>query len=118
MAYGIAAGLKTRDMLAASGPGLDAFSYHHYGASSQRCAAMGAQTTAAAALSEAWLARTDETLAFYRALRDEFAYFATCALNGKTPNMGRPEDAAAALEATLAAEESARTGNVIRIGGN
>jgi UDP-N-acetylglucosamine 3-dehydrogenase len=52
------------------------------------------------------------------ALRDEFAYFATCALNGRTPNMGRPEDAAAALEATLAAEESARTGNVIRIGGN
>src|SRR5436190_4028221 len=52
------------------------------------------------------------------ALRDEFAYFATCALNGKTPNVGRPEDAAAALEATLAAEESARTGNVIRIGGN
>ena len=51
------------------------------------------------------------------ALRDEFAYFATCALNGKTPSVGRPEDAAAALEATLAAEESARTGNVIRIGG-
>lgn len=52
------------------------------------------------------------------ALRDEFAYFANCALNGKTPSVGRPEDAAAALEATLAAEESARTGNVIRIGGN
>jgi predicted dehydrogenase len=50
------------------------------------------------------------------ALRDEFAYFADCALNGKTPTVGRPEDAAAALEATLAAEESARTGNVIRIG--
>jgi heparanase len=73
VAYGVAAGLKTRDMLAASGPGLDAFSYHHYGASSQRCAAMGAQTTAAGALSEAWLARTDQTLAFYQALRDEFA---------------------------------------------
>jgi predicted dehydrogenase len=52
------------------------------------------------------------------ALRDEFAYFATCALNGTSPSVGRPEDAAAALEATLAAEESARTGNVIRIGGN
>lgn len=52
------------------------------------------------------------------ALREEFAYFANCALNGKTPSVGRPEDAAAALEATLAAEESARTGNVIRIGGN
>ena len=52
------------------------------------------------------------------ALREEFAYFANCALNRKTPSVGRPEDAAAALEATLAAEESARTGNVIRIGGN
>ena len=51
------------------------------------------------------------------ALRDEFAYFAGCALTGTTPAIGRPEDAAAALEATLAAEESARTGNVIRIGG-
>ena len=29
------------------------------------------QTTAAAALSETWLARTDQTLAFYRDLRDE-----------------------------------------------
>ncbi len=52
------------------------------------------------------------------ALREEFAYFANCALNGKTPSVGRPEDAAAALAATLAAEESARTGKVIRIGGN
>ena len=44
------------------------------------------------------------------ALREEFGYFADCALKGKTPAIGRPEDAAAALEATLAAEESARTG--------
>lgn len=51
------------------------------------------------------------------ALRDELAYFAGCALTGTTPTIGRPEDAAAALEATLAAEESARTGNVIKIGG-
>jgi len=50
------------------------------------------------------------------ALRDEFSYFANCALAGETPVMGVPTDAAAALEATLAAEESARTGNVIRIG--
>ena len=49
------------------------------------------------------------------ALREEFSYFADCALKGKTPAIGRPEDAAAALEATLAAEESARTGNVVRI---
>ena len=51
------------------------------------------------------------------ALREEFSYFAGCALTGATPQIGRPEDAAAALEATLAAEESARTGNVVRIGG-
>ena len=50
------------------------------------------------------------------ALRDEFAYFANCALKGQKPAIGRPEDAAAALEVTLAAEESARTGHVIAIG--
>jgi predicted dehydrogenase len=50
------------------------------------------------------------------ALRDEFTYFANSALAGRTPEIGRPEDAAAALEATLAAEESARTGNVVKIG--
>ena len=50
------------------------------------------------------------------ALRAEFEYFANCALKRKTPEIGRPEDAAAALEATIAAEESARTGKVIHIG--
>ena len=50
------------------------------------------------------------------ALREELAYFAGCALTGKAPTIGTPEDAAAALEATLAAEESARTGSVVRIG--
>ncbi|MGO8800799.1 MAG: Gfo/Idh/MocA family protein [Roseiarcus sp.] len=50
------------------------------------------------------------------ALRDELSYFAMCALTGTTPAIGRPEDAAAALEATLAAEESARTGRPVRIG--
>src|SRR6185437_5178750 len=71
--YGSAQILKTRDLLAASQPArVDAFSYHHYGAVSQRCAAQGHQTTPEAALSEDWLGRTDETLAFYRKLRDEF----------------------------------------------
>ena len=71
--YGIAGMLKTRDLLAASRPAsVDAFSYHHYGATSQRCAATGMQTSAGDALSEQWLGRTDETLAFYRKLRDEF----------------------------------------------
>jgi hypothetical protein len=73
--YGTAGVLSTRDMLAASRPAtVDAFSYHHYGASSIRCAAGGpkTQTSADAALTEAWLKRTDETLAAYRQLRDEF----------------------------------------------
>ena len=73
LAYGNQQVLNTRDLLAASGPGIDAFSYHHYGAVSRRCMAMGNQTTAEAALSEDWLRRTDETLAFYKKLRDEFA---------------------------------------------
>lgn len=74
--YGTAGTLRTRDMLQAARPAtVDAFSYHHYGASSIRCASMGpkTQTSADSALSEAWLRRTDETLAFYRRMRDEFA---------------------------------------------
>ncbi|KRR17952.1 hypothetical protein [Bradyrhizobium retamae] len=65
--------LRTRDLLAASGPGIDAFSYHHYGALSQRCSGIPGQTTPEAALSEGWLASTEQTLAFYQSLRDEFA---------------------------------------------
>jgi Glycosyl hydrolase family 79, N-terminal domain len=63
----------TRDLLAASGPGIDAFSYHHYGALSQRCSGNPGQTTPEAALSEDWLDSTDRTRAFYQSLRDEFA---------------------------------------------
>ncbi|PYQ49007.1 MAG: hypothetical protein DMF78_19595, partial [Acidobacteria bacterium] len=70
---GSGVGLKTRDLLAAAGPGVDALSYHHYGTVSKRCAGVGpAATTPEDALSEAWLSRTDATLAFYRSLRDEF----------------------------------------------
>jgi hypothetical protein len=65
--------LKTRDLLAAAGPGVGVFSYHHYGTVSQRCAGGGIpMTTPEEALSEEWLARTDASLAFYRSLRDEF----------------------------------------------
>jgi Glycosyl hydrolase family 79, N-terminal domain len=65
--------LTTRNLLTASRPAaVDAVSYHHYGALSRRCAAMGAQTTPDAALSEEWLGRTDATLAYYRKLRDAF----------------------------------------------
>jgi heparanase 1 len=57
--------------LAASTGNADAFSYHHYGAVSQRCKAMGHQTSADNALSEDWLGRTDRTLAYYREVRDK-----------------------------------------------
>jgi heparanase len=71
--YGLSRTLKTEDLLSAAGLGIDAFSYHHYGASSQRCSASGMPgTTADAALSEEWLARTDQTLVFYKKLRDQF----------------------------------------------
>jgi hypothetical protein len=60
---------EASDLLAASGPGVDALSYHYYGALSERCTGT---TTPEAALSEAWLSRTDQTLAFYRTLRDRF----------------------------------------------
>jgi heparanase 1 len=58
------------DLLAAAGAGLDAISYHYYGALSQRCRGNG---TPEAALSEPWLSGTDRTLTFYQALRDKFA---------------------------------------------
>ena len=58
------------DLLVASGPGgVDAFSYHHYGTLSERCSGTSAPE---AALSEAWLSRTDQTLTFYQFLRDKF----------------------------------------------
>jgi UDP-N-acetylglucosamine 3-dehydrogenase len=45
------------------------------------------------------------------ALRAEFDRISPIVRSkGITPSIGTPEDAAAALEATLAAEESARTG--------
>ena len=56
-------------LLAASGPGLDAFSYHYYGALSARC---GGKSTPEAALSEQWLSGTDRVLASNQKLRDRF----------------------------------------------
>jgi len=55
------------DLFAASGPGIDAVSYHYYGALSARCTGTNAPQ---AARSEEWLSRTDRTFAFYRAIRD------------------------------------------------
>ena len=60
---------EAADLLGASGAGVDALSYHHYGALSRRCAGAATPETA---LSEAWLSRTDQTLTFYRTLRDRF----------------------------------------------
>lgn len=64
-----ATGINTRDLLAASGPGLDRVSYHHYNTLSPRC---GVHDDPARALSEDWLSRTDAALAIYRGLRDAF----------------------------------------------
>ena len=67
--------LKSEDLLKATGPVFDVFTYHFYGAVSKRCASMGATaatTTAAAALSENWLSRADKAEAFYGGLRDRF----------------------------------------------
>jgi heparanase len=58
------------DLLAASAPGLDTISYHHYGTVSQRCSG---DRTPRAALSEEWFSRADRALAFYQKLRDRFA---------------------------------------------
>ena len=66
--------IKTEDILKATGPQFDGFSYHSYGATSKRCASMGpaSQTTREAALSEDFLSRADRIEAFYGALRDKF----------------------------------------------
>ncbi len=66
--------LRSEDLMKATGPVYDGFSYHLYPAVSQRCASMSPKsgTTAAAALSPEWLARVDEIQAFYAGLRDEF----------------------------------------------
>lgn len=62
-------GIRIRDLLAATGPGLDRISYHHYNTLSARC---GVHDDPAQALSEAWLSRTDAALNIYRSLRDAF----------------------------------------------
>ncbi len=61
--------IRSEDMLKASGPGVDAFSYHYYGGVSKRC---NGTATTEAALSEAWLAGTEHNEEYYQALRDRF----------------------------------------------
>lgn len=69
--YGDSKPLAAADLARYTGDA-DVFSYHHYGAVSQRCQAMGHQTRAEDALSEDWLGRTDATLAYYQQVRDRF----------------------------------------------
>ena len=66
--------LRSEKLLVATGPVFDAFSYHLYGALSQRCAGAtpGLGTTAGAALSEECFSRTDITQAYYSGLRDRW----------------------------------------------
>lgn len=65
--------LASADILAATGPVFDVFSYHSYGAVSSRCGRMGAGTTTEdAALSADWLARAGTMNAYYAGLRDRF----------------------------------------------
>jgi hypothetical protein len=66
--------IQSEDLLKATGPVFDIFSYHLYAAVSQRCASMGptSQTTADRALSEEWLSGSDKIDAFYTRLRDRF----------------------------------------------
>ncbi|MEX1180880.1 MAG: Gfo/Idh/MocA family oxidoreductase [Cucumibacter sp.] len=49
------------------------------------------------------------------ALRDEFAYFARCCATDTPPAIITPEESLAAVEAALAAEESAASGQVVHL---
>jgi heparanase 1 len=66
--------LPSKDILVATGPVFDAFSYHFYGAASTRCGKVmpTAMTTQAAALSTEWLTGTDKIEIYYAALRDQY----------------------------------------------
>jgi len=60
----------TEDILKATGPVFDAYSYHSYGGVSSRCSRMAAGTTPDAALTADWLARGEKIEAYYAAIRD------------------------------------------------
>jgi heparanase 1 len=72
---GLEGTIASRDILRQTAGGIDVFSYHHYGALSQRCTGVvGTRQSDLEehALSEDWLASADRTFAFYRSLRDAF----------------------------------------------
>jgi heparanase 1 len=67
--------VSTESILKATGPVFDAFTYHFYGAVSQRCVQGKNDShgiSAGNALTADWLDRTDGTLAFYQKLRDQY----------------------------------------------
>ena len=66
--------MKSEDILTATGPVFDAFSYHFYGAVSSRCGAAGMAATISpeAALSDDWLHRALQSEEYYAAIRDRF----------------------------------------------
>jgi len=49
------------------------------------------------------------------ALRDEFIYFGQCVVDGRNPTIVTPEESMESVRVTLAAEESARTGQVVML---
>ena len=61
--------VSTEDILTATGPAFDAYSYHSYGTASSRCARPGMSpgSSADAALSEDWLGRGEKIEAYYAA---------------------------------------------------
>lgn len=61
--------IKSEDLLHASGPIFDAFSYHFYGTVSRRC---GGKESIDDSLSADWLDRTDTVEKFYADLRDRY----------------------------------------------
>ena len=61
--------LETEDLMKATGPAYDAFSYHFYGTVSHRC--MG-NLKLEEALTPDWFNRTDTVEAFYAGLRDKY----------------------------------------------
>lgn len=64
--------INTPDMMKATGPIYDVFSYHFYPTVSRRCTGPKAATTPEQALTTEWLDRNLTVEAFYRNVRDEF----------------------------------------------
>jgi hypothetical protein len=63
--------VKSDDILAATGPEFDAFSYHYYGGASSRCGRAMPGANVESALSDEWLAKSGKVEAYYAAMRDK-----------------------------------------------